>query len=230
VDGLAYSFSTFAIALACIHLGSHISSITPGLRVPSRIPISKSKETSPTPTPPSRHRILDPSKSQTPLLDILTIITAFLSYLIALLLYFYAPYSWRHRATFALLLAPPGAILRFFLARLNLLLIFLDRFPLGTFLANMIATLVISGVFAAQRRPGAINDRTTCNALYAIQQGFCGCLSTVSTFAVEARAIKRARWKWTYILGSVVLGHVYVLAIVGGVGWKEGYRDVCTGV
>ena len=93
----------------------------------------------------------------------------------------------------------------------------------------MIATLVISGVFAAQRKPAANADPLTCNGLHAIQQGFCGCLSTVSTFAVEARAIKDGRWKWTYIGGSVVLGHIFVLAIVGGVGWQEGYMDVCSG-
>lgn len=232
VDGMAYSFSTFAISLACIHLGSHISSLARLLPVPSprsrSLPTSEAKEiSSSTHRPPRILRNRRPG--QTPWLDILTITTSFLSYLIALLLYFFAPRSWRHRAIFPILLAPPGTVLRFFLARLNPRPVFLDRFPLGTFLANMIATLVISGVFAAQRKPAANADPLTCNGLHAIQQGFCGCLSTVSTFAVEARAIKDGRWKWTYIGGSVVLGHIFVLAIVGGVGWQEGYMDVCSG-
>ena len=223
MDGLAYSFSTFAISIACLHLGSHISSLPIPLRTAPRAGVPNTngaKESSSSTT----HY---PKK--TPLLDILTIISAFLSYLIAILLYFLAPSIWRHRATFPLLLAPPGAILRFFLARLNTRHIFIDRFPLGTFLANMIATLVISGVFAAQRQPGVTSRFVTCNALYAIQEGFCGCLSTVSTLAIESRAIKGVWWKWIYVGGSVVLGHILVLVIVGGTRWGEGYSSVCQG-
>ena len=93
----------------------------------------------------------------------------------------------------------------------------------------MIASLVISGVFAAQRQPDVASSFVTCNALYAIQEGFCGCLSTVSTFAVEARAIKGAWWKWFYVGGSVVLGHVFVLVVVGGTRWGEGSSSVCQG-
>ncbi|ORY20917.1 CrcB-like protein-domain-containing protein [Naematelia encephala] len=231
VDGLAYSFSTFAIALACISLGAHMASIFPPLPRPSHqdSDISLSKEQQDPVDPPPKSPTRRTLTGNTPFLDISIICTAALAYLAALLLYFLAPASWRHRATFAILLGPPGTILRFALARLNTHPAFLDRFPLGTFLANIIATLVISGVYAAQRRPEVIGHSTTCNALYAIQQGFCGCLSTVSTFAVEARAIKGWRWKWFYIGGSVVLGHVLVLAIVGGIGWSEGYADVCQG-
>jgi len=161
-------------------------------------------------------------------MDIITILSAFIAYLIALLLYFLAPRPWRHRATFPILLAPPGAILRFALSKLNSRSPFADKFPIGTFIANISATLILAGVYAAQRLPtgqGAIR----CNALYALQQGFCGCLSTVSTFVVESRSIRRKRWKWVYVGSSVVLGHVAVLAVVGGVGWDRGYVPVCSG-
>jgi CrcB protein len=166
-----------------------------------------------------------PKAPQTPLLDLITIISAVLSYLIALILYFLAPISWRHRATFPILLAPPGTILRYSLARLNTR----HRLPIGTFLANMIATLIIAGVTAAQRRPRALGNGIQCNALWAIQQGFCGCLSTVSTFAVEASTVKGWKLKWGYVFGSVISGHLLVLAVVGGVGWSEGYLEVCRG-
>jgi CrcB protein len=53
-------------------------------------------------------------------------------------------------------------------------------------------------------------------------------LSTVSTFAVETRTIDRKRWKMIYVLSSVVLGHLLVLAIVGGVKWsREGLGPFC---
>lgn len=147
-----------------------------------------------------------------------------LSYLIALLLYFYTPVTWRHRATFPILLSPPGAMLRFAFAKLNARRPFLDRFPIGTFLANMVASIILGGVYAQQHRVGS---GVTCNSLYAIQQGFCGCLSTVSTFAVEVRTVRKW-WKLVYVLGSVVLGHILVLSTLGGLNWSQGLGPVCT--
>ncbi|OWZ51272.1 hypothetical protein J010_05425 [Cryptococcus neoformans] len=221
VDGVAYSLSTFAIALSCLHFGEHFGSALPKLpyfNTLSRVTQPEEKSSSPSLLP------------HTPILDILTILTAFLAYLIALLLYFLAPRSWRHDVVFPLLMSPPGAILRFSLSNINIRHPFINRFPLGTFISNIVATLLIAGTFAAQRRPNVVNaGNVRCNALYAIQQGFCGCLSTVSTFVVESRAIEGWRWKWLYVGTSVILGHVLVLAVVGGTGWSEGYVDVCTG-
>lgn len=217
--------------MACIQLGIQVSESLPVFHrlhpkpiMNEKRPSSDESTSSPSPPPPP-----NPVRQHTTILDILTISTAAIAYLIALLLFFLAPRNWRHRATFPILLSPPGAMLRFALSRLNTRHRFIDRFPLGTFIANMLATLLISGVYAAQRRPSAVGDAMTCDALYAIQQGFCGCLSTVSTFAVEARAIRGVRWKWLYVVGSVVLGHLFVLAIVGGARWGDGYSAVCTG-
>ncbi|SPO39502.1 uncharacterized protein PSFLO_04983 [Pseudozyma flocculosa] len=54
--------------------------------------------------------------------------------------------------TFSLVLAPPGTFLRWYLSRLNLASISTRRsFPLGTFGANILATLVISSSFTSQR-------------------------------------------------------------------------------
>lgn len=144
------------------------------------------------------------------------------------MIYFLGPIRWRHRVLFALLLAPPGAMLRYFLSKLNTLKPINGRFPLGTFLANMIATLLIAGVYVAQRRPSA-SIPVRCDALYAIQQGFCGCLSTVSTFANELVSIKKRRWRWVYLFTSVIFGHLLVLAVVGGVRWGPGYGEACRG-
>jgi fluoride ion exporter CrcB/FEX len=205
VDGVAYSLSTLAISVACLYLGYHVSSLLPTL--------------------PSRRS--DPKR--TPLVDCLFLLSAVLSYLVALLLYFLGPTFWRHRAIFALLLAPPGAMLRYLLALLNSLAPVSGRFPLGTFMANMTATLIIAGVYAAQHRPPAYSMPVRCDALYALQQGFCGCLSTVSTFAFEITTLTRRRWRWIYLWTSVVLGHIFVLAVLGGVKWGEGIGAVCTG-
>ncbi len=99
---------------------------------------------------------------------------------------------------------------------------------MGTFLVNIIGTTIIAGVYSAQRSTAlGLGVGRTCNVLYAIEQGFCGCLTTVSTFAVEAGSIRGARWKWAYVAGSVVLGQVIVLAVVGGTSWSVGLQETC---
>ena len=184
------------------------------------------------PTAPRHHRHLNPLTGATPVLDTIFIASAFATYLVALLVYFLGPHGWRHKATFPMLFSPPGAILRFSLGRINVRSPFIDRFPLGTFIANMVATLVVCGTYVGMRFTGAggllVGGMTRCNALWGIEQGFCGCLSTVSTFVVEARAIKSKKWKWIYVGGSVVLGHLFALAVVGGTRWSRGLGEVCS--
>lgn len=87
---------------------------------------------------------------------------------------------------------------------------------------------MIGGVFAAQHLDTARMLQIRCNALYAVQQGFCGCLTTVSTFVVEVRAIRGKRWKWMYVGSSVILGHLAVLVTLGAVGWSQGLGPMCT--
>ncbi|KAL7419366.1 hypothetical protein Q5752_006204 [Cryptotrichosporon argae] len=228
VDGVAYSLSTFAIAYASLCFGEYLASVLPPLPRP---PLSRRLDGAPkSSSPASSSTSRTPRRlSDAPWLDALSLASFVLAYLVALLVYFLAPRYYRHDAVFALLLSPPGAMLRFLLSQPNARPPFLDRFPLGTFAANMLATTLIAGAYAAQRRPAAHAAPLTCDALYAIQQGFCGCLSTVSTFVVESRTVRGWRCKAVYVVGSVILGHVLVLAIVGGTDWGEGFEPVCAG-
>lgn len=203
MDGVAYSIITFAVALASLRFGEYVSTSLP----------------KPTIKPPSFR-----------LSDVVTIALALAFYAGALLLYFLGPVSWRGIATFPVLLAPPGAMLRFFLAKLNVKPRFLDRFPVGTFIANMLGTAILSATYVGSRANGQAAGISvlTCNALYALNEGFCGCLTTVSTFAVESRTVRKHRWRWLYVVGSVVLGQLVVLAIVGGTKWSRGLGPTCS--
>ncbi|KAL1408793.1 hypothetical protein Q8F55_005606 [Vanrija albida] len=214
VNGLAYSFVTVMVSFAGLKLGGYVSSLLPRLPRPPRRAVANGADGR-------------PHGQGTRLLDLLAVASAVASYGGALALYFAAPRRWRPRATYAILLAPPGTMLRFALARINARRPFLDRFPLGTFIANMAGTVIIAGTYAAARRPGARDNPLACTTLDAVHDGFCGCLTTVSTFVVEMGAIRSERWRWAYVFGSVILGQVLVMAVAGGVGWGVGYGPVC---
>jgi CrcB protein len=158
-----------------------------------------------------------------------------------------------HRVLFALVLAPPGTILRWWLARV--LNTQSTRFPTsGTLAANFLATAVLAVGYLLQRIVplGQGLSPIGCQALQAVEDGFCGSLSTISTFVTELDALSSrsidelerlratgngepsARRRmglverealWLYVGASVVLGQALVVLILG-VGWWASPRGV----
>ncbi|RKP01930.1 hypothetical protein CXG81DRAFT_25420 [Caulochytrium protostelioides] len=97
------------------------------------------------------------------------------------------------------------------------------RWPLGTLLANLLGTLLYAvGLLArlpTARRPALPLPR--CLALYALQNGLCGCLTTVSSLVGETAALKSRQGPalaYAYAGATVVLGQVIVI-LVAGVPW-----------
>jgi fluoride exporter len=139
--------------------------------------------------------------------------------------------SWRADALFALVFAPVGCLLRFWLAlRLNGLR---ASFPLGTFAANVFGTAVLAACFDLERVPvmsaaGRVGGGNLgCAVLQGIQDGFCGALTTVSTFVAELATLRRSH-SYVYGIGSVGMGLVVVVALMGSVRWGIGWKDpVC---
>lgn len=228
MDGLAYSFTTIAVSTACLLFGQFAGFILRDWLVTIK---SRSRRSSDEYT--SSEKRSQETRSHNDrgafIHDFLCIALACSFYAGALAAYFVGPHSWRPDVTFALLLGPPGAILRFVLSKLNSRGKFLGRFPMGTFIANMVATGIMAASYVIQRTGYRTNlSVTSCNAMIGLEQGFCGCLSTVSTFAVEARTLDRRRWKVAYVASSVILGHLLVMAIVGGVKWsRDGLGPFC---
>jgi len=85
---------------------------------------------------------------------------------------------------FTLLFAPPGALLRYWLgARYNA---WPEHLRLGTLLANLGACAVMVLVVAAMAAHGCFDARPwAAAALRGVASGFCGSLSTMSTFVAQ---------------------------------------------
>ncbi|KAL2142626.1 hypothetical protein VTI28DRAFT_890 [Corynascus sepedonium] len=157
------------------------------------------------------------------LLDRLAVLLGWGCWLGAVLLSALAPAdyaSWRGDATLALVFAPLGCLARFYVSLwLNPRI---ATFPVGTFLVNLVGTGVLALAWDLAHS-GVVTVTIGCHLLAGIQDGFCGCLTTVSTWVAELSALKR---KHAYVYGgaSVLCGVVIVIAVMGGLRWSGSYE------
>ena len=93
-----------------------------------------------------------------------------------------------------------------------------SHFPLGTFISNMLATAIIGGMYSLRcAYPGL--DYTQMAVVQGVIDGFCGCLSTVSTYAAEVRAMK-GWYVWVYVFVSWIGAQVLLVCTLGSVVWS----------
>lgn len=138
--------------------------------------------------------------------------------------YFLLPLGFRHQATAALLFAFPGTLTRYILSvRLNPLM---KSMPLGTFVANSLGTALLGTFHVLQSVPSHVSPNT-CVILQGLSDGYCGCLTTVSTFAVEVRVLKGWRGFW-YVLLSWTVGQLLLLVILGSSFWAGNVHEQMT--
>ncbi|VVT56642.1 uncharacterized protein SAPINGB_P005192 [Magnusiomyces paraingens] len=169
---------------------------------------------------------------------------------------------WRYY-TLALIFSPIAVTLRYWLIRLLNPLFFLrsDRFfvyniqcseiephslsapatifPVGTFICNIFAVLVLSSLVLVQRGAspsspigeklpigGVVHGAVRCDVVRALADGFCGSLSTISTFVNELMGMNVMR---AYIYGtiSVSVGLASVVLILGSYIWTNGMANAC---
>ncbi|KZF26520.1 hypothetical protein L228DRAFT_279707 [Xylona heveae TC161] len=147
---------------------------------------------------------------------------------------------WRGEAVFAIVFAPLGCLLRFYLSLLLNGLV--ASFPLGTFTVNVFGTAVLGMAYDLQhvRLPaggggstaaslGIVGGGVTgCQVLQGIMDGFCGCLTTVSTWVMELNGLRR-RHAYVYGLVSVGVSLALLVLIMGSVRWTVGWSSpVCS--
>jgi fluoride ion exporter CrcB/FEX len=131
---------------------------------------------------------------------------------------------WRGRAVFALVFAPLGCLGRFSASLyLNGRL---SNFPLGTFVVNMFGTAVLGMCWDLQHVP--LGGIVSCQVLQGIEDGFCGCLTTVSTWVSELSTLRRGN-AYRYGALSVIVALCLLIVVMGSMQWTRGYSVVlCT--
>lgn len=121
----------------------------------------------------------------------------------------------RKDLVFSGLLATVGTYLRWHLSPLNSAF---ASFKLGTFLANVAGTWLLGGVVCAQE---LLSEGTLLHdLLVGVSAGFCGCLTTVSTFAVELSSLP-LRPSYVYAATSIVLAQMGMILVRGTIQWTR---------
>ena len=138
------------------------------------------------------------------------------------------PEHWRGAAIFALVFAPLGCLLRFYVSML--LNPKIKSFPLGTFAVNMLGT-ALEGMFwdlqHSSSAGGASSVVVGCQVLQGMMDGFCGTATTVSTWVGELNGLRR-KHAWVYGGVSVGIGVGIMIGVMGGVLWGKGWdMPVC---
>jgi len=136
--------------------------------------------------------------------------------------------AWRGEVLFALVFAPLGCLLRWYLSsHLNGRI---PSFPLGTFIANISGVAILAMCYDIQHSKAgatatsAIGGQVGCQVLQGVEDGFCGCLTTVSTWMLELKTLRR-RHAYFYGGASVLVALVTVVLLMGSVYWSVGYVE-----
>ncbi|KDR83680.1 hypothetical protein GALMADRAFT_236012 [Galerina marginata CBS 339.88] len=147
-----------------------------------------------------------------------------LIYMATFFTYFFLPASFRHKATAALIFSFPGALTRYLLS------ISLNQrskvLPIGTLTANTLGTALLAAFHVLQSTPNP-PSQNACSILQGLADGFCGSLTTVSTFAAEAREFP-TRKACRYVAVSWFMGQAMMLLIFGSSIWTGRAKEQIT--
>jgi fluoride ion exporter CrcB/FEX len=203
---LALLLTTVSFSLAGLIFGSHCALALDRFSLPPALPFRLTR------------RILDP------LLSFL----AWGSWLGSVFLAIWPPHqTWRGDAIFAIIFAPLGCLLRFYLSlALNTRI---PSFPLGTFTVNVLGTIILAMCYDLQRVDGiGASVLVSCQVLQGVMDGFCGCATTVSTWVAELNGLGRRLHAYVYGTVSVGVALGFFVIVAGSLKWTVGFVEpVC---
>ncbi|KAF7344609.1 hypothetical protein MSAN_01943100 [Mycena sanguinolenta] len=191
VDGVCKSVFTISLSLASLFYGMHLASI-----------ISPYFRAAP---PPGR------------VFRAAAVVLAVCIYAATIPAYYLLPRDYRHQATAALLFSFPGTLTRHVLSTaLNSVV---PSFPLGTYASNAFGTALLGTFTVLQNTVDRPLSGATCTMLQGLADGYCGCLTTVSTFVAELATLETAGHKYRYTLVTWATGQIILVCIFGALFW-----------
>jgi CrcB protein len=102
------------------------------------------------------------------------------------------------------------------------------RFMFGTFAANVLGTTIMSILLLLQTGKSMsgngpiVSHRVRCTVISGLRDGFCGSLTTISTFAAECNNLKRLRDAYSYAFISIAVSYIIMVLIRGVYIWVHG--------
>jgi len=116
---------------------------------------------------------------------------------------------------YSVIFAPFGSLTRYLL---SVIFNFNSNFPLGTLLANVIGSYIYFGMVAINGYVHTLSQIEK-QVITSVIQGYCGCLTTVSTFILEVDTIKKRKYIYLYFIITllpiqivyIILGDIFSL-------------------
>ena len=131
----------------------------------------------------------------------------------------WSPEIWRGPVLFSLVFAPVGCLARFFISlKLNGRI---ASFPLGTFVVNVGGTMILGMAYSLQHASISGVSFVGCQVLQGVMDGFCGCLTTVSTWILELADLRK-RHAYLYATLSIVVALCALILEIGILKWTRG--------
>lgn len=153
--------------------------------------------------------------------------------MIIVLASYYGNYS-RGRWTLPCLFGIPGSFLRYYLSKWCNNRKSFNNYPLGTFIANAFACCLLAILTMVQRgqtnsftHHRIVQSKNVCRIVSALGNGFCGSLSTISTFINEVYG-KNLIFTLKYYFVSFFVSYCLFVIILGSYAWTKGLTEpVC---